>query len=83
MENCENLLEKQENGENSIVIEETNHSTPEDNEEKDVTVDLLKKIADFEVTTKNLQDELTKKADVINEYEKTKVNLEKEVNHVS
>jgi hypothetical protein len=83
MENCENLLEKQENGENSIVIEETNHSTPEDNEEKDVTVDLLKKITDFEVTTKNLQDELTKKADVINEYEKTKVNLEKEVNHVS
>lgn len=83
MENCENLLEKQENGEISTVTEEPLHSTPVHNEEIDVTHELRKKIEEYELTNKNLQDELTKKTDVINELEKTRVNLEKEVGHVS
>lgn len=50
--------------------------------EIDQTSEINEKIRDFETTILNLQEELTKKTDVINVLEKQKISFEKEVTHV-
>lgn len=82
-ENSENSVEEQENVEIPVEPDEQQLAPPTENENPDVTAELTKKLEDFELVNKNLQNELTKKADVINEMEKTRASLEKEFIHVS
>lgn len=82
-ENSENTVEVQENMEISVDPDEPQVAPPTETEKPDVTAALTKKIEEFELVNKNLQNELTKKTDVINEMEKAKLSLEKEFTHVS
>lgn len=52
-------------------------------EQIDELAELRTKIEEFQLVNKNLQNELTKKADVVNEMEKARTSMEKEMTQVS
>lgn len=82
-ENSENSAEEPKVEENPPETEEQQNIPPPENEKPDEIAELRKKIEEFELVNKNLQNELTKKADVVSEMEKSRTSFEKEFAHVS